>query len=157
MYYLDSVTLSNNWKSYYEYYQSDITALLLASYNDEKINDYTCKNYKLAQYFFAFDLVVMVYNEIVNYEGITSAYLNTKYDLVRLQHNLACNDISLEVIFNIFGISFNNNTGIEGIGIEESFEIEPSDITVPTSITVDELLALLGTHCTTIFDDVECI
>ena len=148
--YIPTDTLSKFWLDYWSLYKNDIVTLLDNSYNDEKISGFTCKNYKLSQYFLAFELVVMIYNELNTYTGITEDYINTKYNIADKRHKLACNHIDLYAIYNIFGISFRNGSGIEGMGIEQTFKVEHTTNTGITS-SID-ILSEIGMYCSSIFD-----
>lgn len=146
--------LSSYWNTFWGIYGEDILALSDKWYNNEAIHGTSCKQYKVYQYYLAFYLGVLIKAEIDNGQEVDYDYFNTKYGLDDKKNKLACNNISLDEVLSSFGIAWEDNTGIEGMGIEENFIVEP-DYTLPTP-TVD-VAALMATpdYCLTIYNECE--
>ena len=148
--------LSTYWTGFYNLYGNDIMSLSERWFNDENIRGRSCKQYGVEQYYAAFYLCTLIKNELD--KGYTNdlAYFEEKYNINKVRHTLVCNNISLDKIFTIFGISFNtsNNYGIEGMAIEESFVIEPSSLFSNVSSTINISFLLSNpNYCSSIFND----
>jgi len=144
--------LNSYWQSFYNLYGSDITTLTDKWFNDEAIRGRSCKQYKVNQYYYAFYLAVLIKLELSRWENTLESYYETKYGLADKYNKVACNNISLKNIFIEFGIDFEEEEGIEGMGIEENFIVEPDYTNNYTQVNLLNLINS-GTVCTSIYND----
>jgi hypothetical protein len=142
--------LSLYWQRLNILYGNTILSISDKWLNDEAIRGRSCKQYKVNQYYYAFYLGLLIKTELLHGYTTDKDYYYTKYNLVDLKNKLACNNISLTDILNIFDISFTESTGIEGISIEDGFIVEP-DYTLPTTVYNIQVLLANPTYCTTIY------
>lgn len=123
--------LADKWVSYANLYKDKIKISYTKWFNLEDNYGNSCKQYGQMQFYLAFFLVSMVYNELINYHTtISDTY--AKYDLSEKRKKLYCNGIDLNDILTIFGLPKVNEIilpyGIEHIGIETNFIVEPINI-----------------------------
>lgn len=106
--FLDNPNLfvSSYWTAFWTEYHTAIMAYTLKWFKDEDIDDRSCKQYRVNQYFYAFYLGLLIKNEMYSSVFQSYDYYNDKYGLEIIKKNLACNGISLNKIYTIFGIVF---------------------------------------------------
>jgi hypothetical protein len=151
--YIPTFNLSNYWLSFYSLYGSAISTLSNKWYNQEAIYGSSCTQYKLNQYYLAFQLGAMVRFELDKGYESSYSYYNIKYGLDDKKKILSCNNINLNDILDIFDIVFIGGMGIGNMGIGESFSIEPNQIlTIQTVVDITTLLTNTN-DCVTIFND----
>ncbi len=137
--------------TFFQANRSNIISLTNFSWKREDIDGEGCSIFKVGQYYFAMYLAILIYLEIQLGIPRTAQYYLDKYNIRVLQDRFACNGISLSNVFNDFGIGAILTTqglgedGIEFIGIEESFIVEPEfdadPVTPPdTSISIIDIL-----------------
>ena len=100
---IDSV-LRGYWTSFWNLYGTDILTLSAKITNDENVRDKSCRIYKLQQYYLAFDLAYLIKIELNRGTYLSEDYYETKYSIEDKREKLACNGISLDRLFTIFGI-----------------------------------------------------
>ncbi|SRR6266403_4042359 len=107
-------------------YRKDILSLHYKEWKEENISGKSCIQYKVYQYYLAIYYVILIYLELKQGINTDWNYYIKKYNLDKISKCLACDNIDLESILKIFGLSITTCIdGIECIGVEESFEVEP--------------------------------
>lgn len=139
--------------NYWQLYNDDINTLNARWWKDEDIWGSSCRMYKVYQYYFAFYYVELIYIEYNRGFNTEYSYYETKYNIEETRKKLGCNGINLSRIFEIFGLFLSENDGIEGMGIEQSFVVEPNNVTVtPVTYVISNLINNPYT-CTSIFNN----
>lgn len=141
-----STDLERKINTFFQTYRSNIITLTNKSWKKEDIDGEGCSIFTVSQYYFAMYIAILFYLEIQQGIPRTWTYYKDKYKITELQDKLACNNVSLSEILKIFGINIillsNLEDGIEFIGIEESFIVEPDyDEVDPVNVNIEELLA----------------
>lgn len=106
--------LSNKWLLWYEHNRTAILTLLSKWKLNEGVHGYSCKQYTLAQYNFAFYYAYLIYIELSYGVNTTYEYYNTKYDIDGISKKLICNNIQLSKLFEIFEIEFTDTNPVYG-------------------------------------------
>lgn len=125
--------LEQHINTFFQEYRSKIVSLTKTSWKKEDLDGEGCSIFTVAQYYFGMYIVILIYLELQLNIPRTKQYYIDKYDLKVVQDKLACNGISLSKILEIFGIVGLLNTnatdfdGIEFMGIEYNFIVEPDD------------------------------
>lgn len=138
--------INNAFKSY----KNSIVNNFLGQVKDEQLQGESCKQYNFS-FYLAIYLVTLVYQDVMKYPAKDWSYFVTKYKLNDLKKCLSCSGINLDTILKIFTLpNVGLTSGIESTEIEETFQIEPTDLTpvVVVTTTVD-LSTILGVkQCT---------
>ena len=109
-------------------YKDDILILHSKQWKEEDISGQSCIQYKIYNYYLTIYYVILIYLEIKDGVNLEWNYYEEKYKLNKISKCLACNNINLNKILNIFGLPLTICTedgGIECMGLQENFEIEP--------------------------------
>lgn len=107
-------------------YRKDILALHIKEWKEEDISGKSCIQYKIYQYYLAVYYVILIYLELKQGINTDWNYYESKYKISTIRKCLSCDKIDLNAILNIFGLpSTTPDGGIEDMGLEETFEIEP--------------------------------
>lgn len=136
--------LENLMTKVFSIYRKDILALHTKEWKEEDITGKSCIQYKIYQYYLAIYYVILIYIELKQGIHTDWEYYTKKYNTDSIRKCLACDGIDLNTILNTFGLPTTEcEGGIECMGLEESFEIEPTTFTTPTynNVNVLNLLA----------------
>lgn len=118
--------LENYINKSFSLYRNEILALHLKQWKEEDISGKSCSQYKAYKYHLAIYYVILIYLELKQGIHTDWIYYNNKYKLDTIKKCLACDNIILEKLLNIFGLpSTICDGGIECMSLEESFIIEP--------------------------------
>lgn len=146
--------LAEFWRRFEALYGDDAMVVAKKWFSTEDFYEHSCKQKKVAQYFFAFHLGYLLFIEVMQNPTKTWEELEVEYDLDTKRRNLKCHAIDLDSVLAIFNLPVNTSDGIEGIGVEDSFEVEPDSEAVVYSYNFAELLENIGTH--TCINPLEC-
>lgn len=122
--------IDNLVANFFTSYRNEIFKLSQQVWREEDIREYSTKYIKIAQYYLALYLVILLY---IDYTSGLDIWDNLilKYKIDCHRKELACCGIDLDKILGTFGLPPKANTGgIEGVEIEESFEVEPTELPV---------------------------
>ena len=125
--------------AFFAEYRSIIITLTRKSWAKEDLNGEGCSIFTVAQYYFAMYIAILFHLELQLNIPRTWQYYEDKYKLKELEDKVACNNISLSKILSLFGIVKSNSTegGIEFMGVEYDFIVEPDNSLDPEVITVN--------------------
>lgn len=98
--------LSTYLSDFYNTYGNQIDALATKIFNDEDIKERSCRTHLLYQYYFAFDLSLMIKMELDRGINTDEDYYEAKYSIADKSKKFACNGISLSTIFTLLDITF---------------------------------------------------
>lgn len=133
--YLLPTPLEVNINNSFKLYKKSIVDNFLAQIKQEQLKGESCLHYKSFNVWLAIYLVTLVYLDIIKYPNKDWNYFYKKYDLDSLKKCLLCNEINLDDILDSFGLkNFGKEYGINFIGIEKTFEVEPSPLSSITTI-----------------------
>lgn len=126
--------LQNKWFNYFNHYKEDILKLQKAYFNEEDYNGRSKIQYKIQQYYLAFELGVMIWQEM-KWNNQSWEYYKTKYDLDNKATILSCLGIDFNIIKNIFEL----NTIDSSIQIFDSSDDELQNV-IQQVYDISELL-----------------
>lgn len=110
----------------FKIYKGEVLTLTKKMWKEEAIEGASCKQSYIMQYHAAIYLAVILLN--IYKDGTTSwEELLKKYKIEDKKKKFACNGIDFDLILAAFGLPSTSECGIEGMGIEDTFEIEPAD------------------------------
>lgn len=130
--------LENIMSKVFALYRADILALHTKQWKEEDISGKSCIQYKIHQYYLATYYVTLIYLELQQGINTDWEYYKEKYKTDTIRKCLSCNNIDLNAILTLFGLPTTIcEGGIECMGLEEDFEIEPETFTAPVYNNVD--------------------
>lgn len=128
-------------------YGSAIYNLIIKMRNEEDLIAYSCKSQQILQYDLAFMLAYTVMIDYTTTNQDWSYYVN-KYQLEDKHGKLACSNINMDELFEIFGLPLSTTTPcVRGIGTM-GIITEPCDFVVDG----DELPVGIELHALDVFD-----
>ena len=147
--------LKTYWNNFYNLYGNTILNLSSKWYNEESIYGSSCIQFQVNSYYLAFTLALMIKREIDKGYVSTYTYYNHKYNIDNKRCSLSCNGINLDKIFEVVNVVWDNSDmGINGMGIEVNFVIEPNyNLYTISTINIKTLLTE-GNNCTSIYDNI---
>jgi len=131
--YKNPSNIENYINNIFKINKNSIVTNFLKQINDEQLKGESCRQYNFS-FYLALYLVILVYNDVLKYPNKTWDYFVSKYNLLEHKKCLACTGINLETILTSFMLPPINTSGIEGVQIEQTLEVEPIDLTEPTII-----------------------
>ncbi len=121
-----TTVLENYINNFFNTYKVDILNLHNKQWDEEDISGKSCIQYDIFKYYEALYFVILIYLEVKQGIHTKWSYYIDKYYLVHIKKCLACHNIDLDKILNIFGLPIIDCIGgIECMGLEIDFEIEP--------------------------------
>ena len=127
--------------NFFQKYEKDIILLSLNQFKQENLKGSSKIQYqKSIYYIYSLIYALCIYLDVQDNSEITLKDLEEKYKLSCVKKELACKKINFDDVLNIFNIIINEseNGGIENIGIEDSFEVEPNEVEEEEEIIVLE-------------------
>jgi len=131
--YKNPSNIENYINNIFKINKNSIVTNFLKQINDEQLKGESCRQYNFS-FYLALYLVILVYNDVLKYPNKTWDYFVSKYNLLEHKKCLACTGINLDTILTSFMLPPINTSGIEGVQIEQTLEVEPIDLTEPTII-----------------------
>ena len=128
------------WNSYFTHYRDNILSSHYQVNDNEDMFNKDNNIYKIMYYYLAFYLVLLVYLEIQDRVHSDWSYYVNKYDLINQSKIFGCNGISLDKVFELFGIDYNNTGGIGNMQIDSTFQVDSSDSAINSSVEFQDLL-----------------
>lgn len=116
--------------NFFQKYEKEIISLSLTQFNQENLKGTSKVQYqKSIYYIYSLLYALCIYLDVQDDSEITLQKLEEKYKLSCVKKELACKKINFDDILNIFNIIIDDveNGGIENLGIESSFEVEPNE------------------------------
>ena len=115
-----------SWNTAFNYFKSNILTNQSEWWKNEDIYDKSCKLYTINNF-----LLAQIYCTLIYYEfktiGKNLTLLESKYDYTNMSKCFKCSNIDIKKMLEFYGIYLNNvSIGINSIGIENTFIIEPS-------------------------------
>lgn len=108
----------------FQYYKADIMALHTQQWKEEDVQGESCVQFKTMQYYAAI-YYISILSSILNGGIKTWDEIKTKYCYEDKRKKFACNGIDLDRVAGFFSLPPNGECGINGMGIQDTFEIEP--------------------------------
>lgn len=144
--------IDNLLKEAFLLYKTDILKLHNKVWKDEDYEGESCNQFVLYQYYLAIYFVVLIWLYVQQNPNKTWVEIEEHFDINNKRKQLACNNIDLDKILNIFSLPLKGTChgGIENMGFEHCFIIEPSSVCQVTPNTeVVDMLAILNNmnHC----------
>ncbi len=124
--YNTSTYLEDRIEAFWNLYKVKILELNTRAWKEEDLRGESLTQWSIMQYYNVLSLVILIYLDIKKNNTIypTWSYYNTKYDLDNKKKCLACNNIDLDKILNIFDLPFTSiGEGIGAMEIETNLEI----------------------------------
>ena len=127
--YNNTTIIDDYWKEYYQLYRTTIVSTIQNGWKQEDVWGITCDYNIVRKFQYTFFYVLMIYLEIKR--GIVTdwTYYEVKYDILNVRKCLTCYGIRLDDVFDIFNLN-NGEYGIENIGIELTYEVEPDTLPI---------------------------
>jgi len=129
----------------FQLYKDKIIELHNEQFKQEDITGESKKQFKVLNYHIAILYVILIYNDIITKSNnlLNWEYYNTKYEIDKYRISFACKGVDIDKILNIFNLPYINSNGIENMGIESNFIIEPLGIIplIPVSFDINKLLS----------------
>lgn len=122
--------LDTKIRNFWTTFKADILKLTFKSWKEEDYRGKTYTQWRITQYHNVLTLMILLIFDIKKNGKVHTdwAYYNTKYKLDTYRKCLACECIDLDKVLAIFGLPFKDCTGgIECMGIQLTFQIEPDD------------------------------
>jgi hypothetical protein len=146
-----------NVSDFFSLYKEDILKIFSKLWKEEDRIEESDKIYNLNQYLYVYLYCMLIKNEYLLGVNTDWNYYITKYKINEKRKLFACNGISLDNVLKVFSLPvINNGFGIENLGVENSFTIEPTDNLTNTIIKIDvnyllsypnNILLYLNTEC----------
>jgi len=115
------IAINNTFK----YYKAEILALNKQQWKEEDIQGESCVQFKTMQYYAAI-YYIGILSSILNGGTKTWEEIKTKYCYEDKRKKFACNGIDLDKVAGFFSLPPITECGIDGMGIENTFEVEPT-------------------------------
>lgn len=125
--------LETNINNSFKLYKNTIVFNFLNQIKQEHLKGESKIQYTNFAFYLSMYLITIIYDDVKNHLGKNWSYFYNKYNLENLIKCFACYGIDLNKIlkeFNLTTEGFEIAYGIENIGIEKTFEVEPSNIPV---------------------------
>lgn len=146
------------FKSWFSANKTNLMKSLNTFFKQQSIWGESCEHFNTEKYYMTFLYGVLITQDIShNKDAQTWEYYKNKFEFDEIKKCFACNGINLTDSLKPFGFPFTTNTngGIEYMGIEDTFEIEPSSSTTTINIPISTLLQGVGIMTCTLY--VECL
>lgn len=126
-------------------YRSDIMVLNKKWFKEEDIKEKSLIQYNVMQYYNSLYYVTLIYFEVQRNIHTEWSWYEDNFKIEKFRRCLGCHSIDLDKVLLIFNLPISSSIrGIEHIGIESNFIVEPTNLTVsppnPIIISITNLL-----------------
>lgn len=134
--------LNNSVNNYITAFKSELIGFSTNEWNDEDLKGKSYSQWEAMQYYNLMYLLIIVYNEVIRTQNLNHSwsYYREKFKLDKYRKCLECEGIDFDKALNAFGFYiYTNESGIEQMGIENNFRIQPSDPIIYNKTIIDLL------------------
>ena len=137
-----STDIDSKLTAAFNLYKDDIIALHEKQWKQEDVSGASTVQYKIAQYYYAVLLAILIYTEYQDGIETDWDYYKTKYDIAENTKKFACNRIDFDAILAIFNLPPDSDTTLCGGGIgsedvEQCLVVEENPVAASSYGTVD--------------------
>lgn len=147
--YKSPTDLENNINNTFKLYKKSIVNNFLSEINDEQLKGESTIQYNNFDIYLAIYIVTLVFLEVKKYPTKTWDYFVSKYNLNKLKECFACKGIKLDDILTQYQLPILTGDGIDFLEIENTFQVEPINLTpiIPIINKVNLLSLLNNKNC----------
>ena len=133
----------NDYNIMFKTFKPNIIEDLLKAFKEESFNGESTLQYKVLNHYYIMILVLLIKLDFQFITGVIWQDLVKKYNLKKLKEKLACCKLDLDGVLNSYGLPSVEDIfpepndlfyGINYLGIEQTFEVEPDEVISPLEI-----------------------